>query len=154
MQNANYLERIKCLLVRSVSSPNAAAMVWVEITSRECPYNFFHMVAKICSHCFFATTTNSKALLLCVRWKFGNLQAVFWNLQVNKIVCLKCMIQLNLCKVWTAAIDDEAETNHTPLFMASEYNWKDRNAHNSGVQWVSTITEIASNFLWWFCTIT
>ena len=53
------------------------------------PYNFFHMVAKICWHCFFATTTNSKALLLCVRWKFGNLQAVFWNLQVNKIVWIE-----------------------------------------------------------------
>ena len=30
------------LLVRSVSSPNAAAMVWVEITSRECPYLVHH----------------------------------------------------------------------------------------------------------------
>ena len=40
-------------------------------------YIFFHMVAKIRSHCYFATTTYSKALLLCVRWKFGNLHAVF-----------------------------------------------------------------------------
>ena len=46
-------------------------MVWSQ------SYNFFHIVAKICSHCFFATTTNSKELLLCVRWKFGNLLAVF-----------------------------------------------------------------------------
>ena len=30
-------------------------------------YNFIHMVSKICSHCFFITKTNSKALLLFVR---------------------------------------------------------------------------------------
>ena len=32
------------------------------------------------------------------------------------------------------------ETNHTPLHIASEYSWNDRNANESGVQWVSLIT--------------
>ena len=44
------------------------------------------MVTKICSHCFYTKTQHSKLSLLWVRWNFINLQAVFLNLQVNRIV--------------------------------------------------------------------
>ena len=43
------------------------------------------MVTKICSHCFYTKTQHSKLSLLWVRWNFY-LQAVFLNLQVNRIV--------------------------------------------------------------------
>ena len=52
------------------------------------PYNFIHRVTKFCPHYFFTAKSESNELMLFVRWKFGNLQAGFWNLQVNKIVWL------------------------------------------------------------------
>ena len=61
------------------------------------------MVAKLCSHCFCATT-HSKALLLWVRGNFGNLQAVYWNLQVKRIVWMPSNVK-NLKNSWYADRD-------------------------------------------------
>ena len=59
---------------------------WYELWSQPLAYSLTFVVAKTCSHCFFTTTTQSKAALLWVWGNFGNLQAVFWNLRVSKTV--------------------------------------------------------------------
>jgi len=89
------------------------------------------------------TCTASKALLLWVRWNFGNLLAVYWNLQVKRIVWLQPSKKLlRLCSVL-----QKAETPNVKFFVST------KSCHSKKMRWhenglINTITTTPHSLHW------